>query len=117
MLLAHAVAIAEARSYIAALTDTATNVLSSVAYDRTLIYLDSVHGDLVPALTDVPIGDPTTLYRLAQHSVTDLGTYGLDPLHIELTHAYLADAWALDHRPDEHGVPVLPAWIDPPEPS
>ena len=117
MLLSHAVAIAEARSYIAALADTATTVLSSVAYDRALIYFDSVHGDHVPALTDVPISDPPTLYRLAQHAVTDLGTYGLDPLHIELTHAYLADAWSLDHVAGEHGIRALPAWIDPPEPS
>lgn len=34
MLLAHAIAIAEARSYIAALANTATTVLGSVAYDR-----------------------------------------------------------------------------------
>lgn len=117
MLLAHATVIAEARSCIAALADTATTVLGSVAYDRALIYLDFVHGDQVPALTDVPVGAPPTLYRLAQQSVSDLGTYGLDPLHIELTHAYLADAWALDHSAAEHGVRVLPAWIDPTEPS
>ena len=117
MLLAHAIVIAEARSYIAALADAATTVHASVAYDRALIYLDSVHGDAVPALTDVPVGCSLTLYRLAQQTVTDLGTFGLDPLHIELTHAYLADAWALDRGAGEHGVRVLPAWIDPTEPS
>lgn len=117
MLLTHVVAIAEARSYIAALADTATTVLGSVAYDRALIYLDSVHGNQVPALTDVPVSGPTTLYQIAQQAVTELGTYGLDPLHIELTHAYLADAWALDHSAGEHGVGSLPAWIDPTEPS
>lgn len=117
MLLAHAIVIAEARSYIAALADTATTAPGAVAYDRALIYLDSAYGDAVPALTDVPVGDPPTLYRLVQQAVTDLGTYGLDPLHIELAHAYLADAWALDHGADEHGVRMLPAWIDPTEPS
>lgn len=117
MLLAHAVAIAEARTYIAALADTATTVLSSVAYDRALIYLDSVHGDQAPALTGIPFGQPATLYQLAQQSVTDLGTYGLDPVHIELTLAYLSDAWAHDHSTSEHGAPVLPSWIDPTDPS
>ena len=117
MLLAQAVAIAEARTYIAALADTATTVLSSVAYDRALIYLDSVHGDQVPALTGIPLDHPATLYQLAQQSVTELGTYGLDPVHIELTLAYLLDAWALDHSTPEHGAPVLPSWIDPTDPS
>ncbi|MGY0541370.1 hypothetical protein ACW14X_27910 [Nocardioides sp. YJ-D4] len=117
MLLAHAIVIAEVRSYIAALADTATTVLGSVAYDRALIYLDSVHGNSVPGLTDVPVGDPPTLYRLALQAVTDLGTFGLDPLHIELANAYLADAWAVDQGAGEQGVRVLPAWIDPTEPS
>ncbi|MEU4454780.1 hypothetical protein AB0F44_25845 [Nocardioides sp. NPDC023903] len=117
MLLAQAVAIAEARTYIAALADTATTVLSSVAYDRALIYLDSVHGDQVPALTGIPFGHPATLYQLAQQSVTDLGAYGLDSVHIELTLAYLVDAWALDHSTLEHGALVLPSWIDPTDPS
>ena len=113
MLLAHAIAIAEARSYIAALADTAATVLGSIGYDRALIYLDSATDDQVPALTEVPLGDPAALYRLGQQSITDLATYGLDPLHIELTLAYLADAWALDHNTTEHGERSLPSWIDP----
>ncbi len=113
MLLAHAIAIAEARSYIAALADTATTALGSVAYDRVLIYLDAAHGHQVPALTDVPLIEPATLYRLAQRSITSLGTYGLDPLHIELTLAYLVDSWTLDHSTVEHGAQVLPPWLGP----
>lgn len=113
MLLAHAIAIAEARSYVAALADTAATVLGSIGYDRALIYLDSAHGDQVPALTEVPLGDPTTLCRLAQQSITDLATYGLDSLHVELALAYLADAWTLDHNTTEHGARSLPSWIDP----
>lgn len=117
MHLAHAIAIAEARSYIAALADTAATILGSVAYDRVLIYLDAAHGDQVPALTEVPIIEPATLYQLAQQSITNLGTYGLDPLHIELTLAYLVDSWTLDHSAGERGTHVLPAWIDPTDPS
>lgn len=117
MLLAHAIAIAEARSYIAALADTATTVLGSVAYDRALICLDSAYGDEAPALTDIPVSDRATLYRLAQQSITDLGTYGLDPLHIELILAYLADARALDHSDTQHRASVLPFWMDPKDPS
>lgn len=117
MLLAHAIAIAEARSYIAALADTAPTVLGSIAYDRALIYLDSAHGDQVPALTDIPLGGHATLYRLAQQAITDLRAYGLDELHIELTLAYLFDAWTLDHSSAEHGARVLPSWIDPTDPS
>lgn len=113
MLLAHAIAIAEARSYIAALDDNAKTTLGAIAYDRALIYLDTTHGDHVPALDAVPIADPDLLYQLATQAVTDLATYDLDPLHVELTLAYLADAWALDNdttqptppRPAEPGEP------------
>lgn len=117
MLLTHAIALAEARSYIAALADTATTVLGSIAYDRVLIYLDSVHGDQVPATTEVPIDDPTALHHLAQRSTSELRRYGLDELHIELILAYLTDAWTLDHGPDDHGPRILPPWIDPSESS
>ena len=50
MLLAHAVALAEARTYIAALANGAVSLDASLAYERTLLYLDSIHGDDVPAL-------------------------------------------------------------------
>ena len=113
MLLAHAIAIAEARSYIAALDDHALTPLGSIAYDRALIYLDAAHDDQVPALTDVPLDDSTILYRLATQAITDLDAYGLDPLHIELTLAYLADAWALDNATPGEETPPLPSWIDP----
>jgi hypothetical protein len=117
MLLAHSIAVAEACSYIAALDDNAATTLGSIAYDRTLIYLDTAHGDHVPALTAVPVDDPVVLYRLAKQAVEALGTYGLDPLHVELALAYLSDAWALDNGPDVPGERVLPSWIDPGEPT
>lgn len=117
MLLAHAIALAEARSYIAALDDHAHTPLGSIAYDRALICLDVAYGDETPDYTDIPLSDPTLLYELATKAVTDLATYGLDPLQIELTLAYLADAWAVDNETTPEGTPRLPFWIDPDTPS
>lgn len=92
MLLTHAIAIAEARSYIAALDDNARTVLGSVGYDRALIYLDASLGDDLPATIGIRVEDPEVLYRLAIQAVSDLAAHGLDPLHIELTLAYIAEA-------------------------
>lgn len=92
MLLTHAIAIAEARSYIAALDDNARTVRGSVGYDQALIYLDASLGDDLPATIEIRIEDPEVLHRLAVQAVTDLATHGLDPLHIELALAYIADA-------------------------
>lgn len=117
MLLTHAIAIAEARSYIAALADHSHTMLGSIAYDRTLIALDAAYGDDVPATITVPVTDAATLYPLAQKAVTDLAEHGLDPLHIELTLAYVADAWALDNGSTKPGRRVLPSWIDLGDPS
>ena len=58
MLLAHARALAEARSYLAALADTAGTFEASLEYDRVLLQLDAIHGDDTPALHDVPRADP-----------------------------------------------------------
>src|SRR5215217_8041018 len=54
MLLAHARALAEVRSYLAALADTAGTFEASLEYDRVLLQLDAIHGDDTPALHDVP---------------------------------------------------------------
>lgn len=96
MLLAHAIAIAEARSYIAALDDHAHTVLGAVCYDQALIYLDSTLGEDLPATIDIQIDSPDVLYGLAVQAVADLADYGVDPLHIELALAYLADAHLTD---------------------
>lgn len=111
MLLAHAITIAEARSYIAALDDSATTSRGAIAYGDVLIYLDAAHDDQVPALTDVPMHDPPVLYELATKAITELAAYGFDPLHIELILAYLADAWALDNQ--NTAEPTPPLWADP----
>lgn len=96
MMLTDAIAIAEARSYLAALDDNAHTILGSVGYDRTLIYLDASLGDDIPATIEVRIEDSELLYRLAVQAITDLTAHGVDLLHIELILAYLADSRTLD---------------------
>ena len=54
MLLAHAVTLAEARSYLAALADQALTFDASVEYERVLLQLDFLHGDFIPGISRVP---------------------------------------------------------------
>jgi len=96
MLLAHAVAVAEARTYIAALTDLAVSLDASLSYERTLLYLDSIHGDEVPALDSGLIDDRTALYVVAESAVAELVDHGVDALQVELVLAMLEEARELD---------------------
>ena len=97
MLLAHAVTLAEARSYLAALADTARTVEGSIAYDRVLLQLDLVHHDQSPAHTDLPRTLPADLlYRCAVKAIDDLKSHGIDALQIELVLAELMDARETD---------------------
>ncbi|GAA1451022.1 hypothetical protein GCM10009641_84700 [Mycobacterium cookii] len=99
MLLAHAVLLSEARSYIAALADNATTLEASSAYDLALIELDLVHGDDAFALDATsPAVDRDILMALATSAVERLTTYGVDALHGELLLASLEGACALDKR-------------------
>ena len=99
MLLAHAVALAEARTYIAALADLAVSVDAALAYERTLLYLDSIHRDDVPVLdTGGLIDDRTALYVVAESAVEELVDHGVDALQVELILAMLDEAHALDTR-------------------
>lgn len=97
MLLNHAVTVAEARSYIAALADCARTVEASSAYERALIELDWVHGDDVPALDTTGLTDNRdVLMAVATSAAEQLVAYGVDALQVELLLASLADARALD---------------------
>lgn len=98
MLLAHAVTLAEARSYLAALADNAHSVEGSIAYERVLLQLDLVHGDQSPAHEDILPGvlRPDLLYRLAVKTIEDLVRHGVDALQIELVLAALLDARETD---------------------
>lgn len=93
----HAVTVAEARSYIAALADCARTVEASSAYERVLIELDWIHGDDVPALDTTGLTDSRdVLMAVATSAVEQLVAYGVDALQVELLLASLADARALD---------------------
>lgn len=97
MLLAHAVTLTEARSYIAALADDARTVEASSAYERALLELDGIHGDDVPALdTDGLTDDRDILMAVATSAIEQLAAYDVDALQIELLLAALDDARALD---------------------
>ncbi|MFI5623517.1 hypothetical protein ACIA03_08635 [Nocardioides sp. NPDC051685] len=99
MLLAHAVVLAEARSYLAAFADTARTVAGSIAYERVLIRLDLAHGDQAPAHTDLPHGLPADLlHQLAIATIGELVRHGIDALEIELILADLDDAYATDAK-------------------
>ncbi len=96
MLLAHARALAQARSYLAALADTATTFDASLEYDRLLLDLDALHGDHSPALYAVTTTDPGLLYFGAGMTIESLVRFGVDALRVELLLAGLEDARALD---------------------
>ncbi len=85
MLLAHAVTLAEARTYIAALADGADTFEASSGYERTLLYLDAIHGDDSPALdTRGLIDDKAGLHALAESAIEELVDHGVDALQVEL---------------------------------
>lgn len=98
VMLTHAVTLAHARSYMAALADQAATIDASSAYEHALIELDRVHGDRSPAIENDDGGceDRTLLLALATTALEELGQYGVDALSIELIIAMLEDAHTLD---------------------
>ena len=84
MLLAHAITLAEARSYLAALADLARTFDAAVEYERVLLQLDWIHGDDIPGISPVLTGKRDTLYRVAEAAIEDLVDHGVDALQIEL---------------------------------
>ena len=96
MLLAHAVTLAEARSYVAALAGHARNFDASAEYERTLLELDAIHGGDVPPATEVANVERDVLYNVAEAAIEELVDHGVDALRIELLLARLEDARDLD---------------------
>lgn len=84
MTLAHACAIAEVRSCLAALADAAITVDASAEFDRILIYFDGIVGDLVPAISPLDETDPLRLLDSLEAAVEERVTYGFDELTAEL---------------------------------
>ena len=99
MLLPHATALAQARTYIAALADTARSPNASSTYGNTLLYLDAIHGDAVPASIPADeIEDRTALASLAEAAIEGLVDHGVDALQVELVLAMLEDARELERH-------------------
>ena len=96
MLLAHAVLLAEARSYVAALADHALTFDGSMEYERVLLELDELHGGVFPPTTEVPIADPAVLYRVAYQAIAGLEAHEVDAFGLELCLAMLIAARETD---------------------
>ena len=97
MLLPHAQTLAQARSYLAALSDQASTIDASSAYEHVLIELDRIHGDECPSADGEGLtADRAILLAVATSSLEELERYGIDPLTIELIIAMLDDAHAVD---------------------
>ena len=98
MLLAQEVAFAEARSYLAALADTAQTFEASAAYEQILLDLDALHSGDVPPLAEVRTDDTAVLHAVAGAATEELAEQGIDALLVELFLARLVDARSLDRR-------------------
>ncbi|MCW2787321.1 MAG: hypothetical protein JWP74_3838 [Marmoricola sp.] len=103
MLLAHAVTLAEVRSYLAAMADQAATFDGCVEYEHALLYLDLIHGDDIPALdTNRATDDRDILHAIAVSAVKELADHGVDKLHVELLLDMLDVARTYDNPdPDE----------------
>jgi hypothetical protein len=97
MLNAHADALVTARTALALLADHATGLEASSAYEQTLIQLDDIHADEVPALDAGAVtGDRQALCEMAASTIGELINHGVDELAVELVLAMLDRAHALD---------------------
>jgi hypothetical protein len=97
MLSSHATTLAEARSHVAALADTALTFEASVDYERVLLQLDGIHGDDVPGLdASGRTDDRNVLFTIAESAIEELVDFAVDALQIELVLAMLIAARELD---------------------
>ena len=95
--LEHALTLAQARSFVAALADAAVEDDASAAFESVLIELDWLHGDESPGLdTDGLSEDRDVLYLAAAAAIEALALFGLDALDLELLLVRLEAARALD---------------------
>jgi hypothetical protein len=84
MLLAHAVTLAKARSHLAALADQTATFDASVEYERVLLQVDFLHGDLIPGISPVDDASRDVLYDVAYAAIEELADHGIDLLSVEL---------------------------------
>jgi hypothetical protein len=96
MLLSHAVLLAEARSYVAALADNAGTFDGSMEYERVLLQLDGLHGGAVPPISEALTDKRDVLYTVAQATIENLLAHGVEALEVELVLSMLAAARNVD---------------------
>ena len=95
--LEHALTLAQARSFVAALADAAVDDDASAAFEGVLIELDWLHGDESPGIdTNGLSEDRAVLYLAAAAAIEALALFGLDALDLELLLVRLEAARALD---------------------
>lgn len=95
--LRYAIALAEARSYLAALADTSP-VEQSIAYEHLLLELDAMNGGRVPATFSIA-GSLLELNRRLEARLEDLGDLGGDTLSIELILTQLDEIRSAEQGP------------------
>lgn len=91
----YALIVAEARSCLAALADTAPTFDQSVAYDRLLLRLDGLRCDDGPACEPMPGIGRDELQRRVEAAIGQLVNAGIDALSVELLLADLHDSSTL----------------------
>ncbi|MEI2713867.1 MAG: hypothetical protein V9G04_11430 [Nocardioides sp.] len=97
MHLRHAHTLAEARTYLAALADEASNDDAASAYEHVLIDLDRIHCDESPDVyLDAVTQDRAIQYDVAAAALEELKTHGVDPLQVELLLWNLSAAYDQD---------------------
>lgn len=97
MLLPHAHTLAQARTYLAALADEASNDDASSDYENVLIELDRMHRDESPDVyLETVTQDRDIQYDTAVAAIESLKEHGVDPLSLELLLWRLQDAYKLD---------------------
>jgi hypothetical protein len=95
--LEHALTLAQARSFLAALADTALDDGASAGFEHVLIELDWLHDDESPCLDTAGLsGDRNVLYLGAVAAIESLVAFGLDALDLELLLVRLEAAHASD---------------------
>lgn len=97
MLLPHAHTLAQARTYLAALADEASNDDASSGYENALIELDRIHRDESPDVYLTTVTQDRDLrYDAAVAAIESLKGHGVDPLCLELLLCRLEDAYKQD---------------------
>jgi len=98
-MLAHAVLLAEARTYVAALADHAVSLDTALEYERVLLQVDALHdGRVPPIITAPPTNDREILFDIARMAIGNLTAHGLGAHEVHLCLDMLQAARDLETR-------------------